>query len=84
MAELDKNLQVVEFFKKSDNNAKEFLNGYCVTSPKGTIVYLFSKGDCGYISYSLPEFAKKAMDEGIEFRQGVRGELNEIRKSFTR
>lgn len=78
--EITKKLNVVEFFKRTENGNKEFMNGFFVDSPKGVIIYLFSKQDCGYNSYSLPEFALKVKNEGIEYRQGIKGLKGEINK----
>lgn len=79
--ELARKLNVVEFFKRMENGDKEFINGFFVNSSKGVNVYLFSDQDCGYNSYSLPEFALKVKKEKIEYRQGIKGlrrELNNL------
>ena len=85
--EISKKLHVVEFFKTSNSSKKEFINGFWVNSSKGVTVYIFSKDDCGYSSYSLQEFAKKVNEEGIEYRQGIQGlraELNKLKIEVSR
>ena len=79
--ELSKKLHTVEIYKRKDNNEKEYINGFYVNaSHNNVIIYMHDKEQCGYKSYSVHDFAKKIIDDKIEYNQGIPGLRTELNK----
>ena len=75
-----KRLNVVEFYHRKENGEKEYTNGFFVDGPKGVVVYMYSKEENAYQSYTVPEIALKVKNEGLEHHQKIKGLNRELLK----
>ena len=71
-------LNVVEFFNRKEDGIKEYINGFFVDGPKGVVVYIYSKDDNAYRSYTIQEVAQMVKYEGLEHNQKIKGLNREL------
>ena len=70
-------LHTVEFFQKMDGEIINN-NGYFMFDKDGVTVYYYNIESFCYEAYDVPSFAQKVIDEGICYRQGIKGLNKEI------
>ena len=73
-------LNSIEFYKEKDDGSKEFINGFAYEGSKGVIVYMYSKADNKYNSYSVKEVAQMVKNEGLCNLQKIKGLNSELMK----
>ena len=73
-------IKPIILFHDDENDIRKYYNGFFIFNGNNSIIYLYSTTDNYYNSYTLDEFAKKAVLENICYNQNIKAIKKAIEK----